>query len=332
VSRPPTILVTESSGFSPKAAALLAEVGDPILDDLDRPGLVRAARNADVLWVRLRHRIDREVLDAAGRLRAVVTPTTGLNHIDLAECDRRGVAVLSLRGDAEFLRDVRATAEHTLLLMLAVMRSLPAAAAEAAGGGWRRDPYKGAELYEKTVGVVGYGRLGRIVAGYLAALGARVLVHDPHVDPALVAPPATAVGLTELLGASDVVTLHVALDERTRGFFGPSRFAEMRPGAWFVNTARGELVDEAALLDALASGRLAGAALDVLCDESSAGMAGNALVRYAAGHDNLVITPHIGGWTLESAEKTEVHLAKKLAERLRGGFPHRPRSDSVRFS
>ncbi|HEU4629848.1 MAG TPA: NAD(P)-dependent oxidoreductase, partial [Gemmatimonadaceae bacterium] len=163
----PHVLVAESAGFSPRAAALLRDAGELTLADLDRDDLLRAAGDADVLWVRLRHRIDAEVLHAAPRLRMLVTPTTGLNHVDLAAARARDVDVLSLRGEVAFLRDVRATAEHTIALILALLRRLPAAAAHAAAGGWERDRFRGHELYGRTVGVVGYGRLGRIVARYL---------------------------------------------------------------------------------------------------------------------------------------------------------------------
>src|SRR3989442_1126011 len=115
------ILVAESSGFSPRAEALLRQLGDPVLADLDRSGLLIAIRDADILWVRLRHRIDVEIMGCAPRLRAIVTATTGLNHIDLKEANQRGIHILSLRGETGFLRDVRATSEHTLALILALL-------------------------------------------------------------------------------------------------------------------------------------------------------------------------------------------------------------------
>jgi len=308
------IVVAEGEGFNPEALALLrrdAEVH--VAASADRRDLLAAVGDADVLWVRLRHRVDAEVMEAAPRLRVIVSPTTGLNHIDLAEAARRGMRVLSLRGETEFLNDVRATAEHTVALMLALLRHVPAAAAHVRDGGWDRDRFKGRELHGKTVGVVGCGRLGRIVARYLAAFDVRVLGTDPAVHGDTV-PHVTMTSPEELLARADLVTLHVNLDERTRGFFGRPQFAAMKAGAWFVNTARGELVDEHALLDALRSGRLAGAALDTLSDERPAGMAEHPLVAYARTHDNVLITPHVGGCTAESMEKTELFLATRLCE------------------
>jgi len=310
------ILVAESDRFSAEAAELLRGAGRLELADLDRAGLLAALAGVEVLWVRLRHRIDEEVLSAAPRLRAVVSPTTGLNHVDLRAAEARGVSVLSLRGETDFLKEVRATAEHTVGLMLALMRHIPAAAEDVRAGAWARDRFVGSELHERAVGVVGYGRLGRIVARYLACFGARVTVTDPHLDRAELEPGVGAASLPELLEGSRLVTLHADLNEDNHGFVGRAEFASMPPGALFVNTARGELVDEGALLEALRSGRLAGAALDVLAGESSAGMAGHPLVDYAREHGNLLITPHLGGATGESMERTERFMAARLLEFL----------------
>ncbi len=312
----PNILVTESQGFSPEAAVLLEQLGPVVWGDLDRPALLAAVAPAEILWIRLRHRIDAEVLAAAPRLTTVVTPTTGLNHIDLEATAQRGIRVLSLRDEKAFLREVRATAEHTLMLMLALLRQAHAAITHVHHGGWDRDLFRGHELHQKTIGVVGYGRLGRIVARYVHAFDAHVLAADPHVMPHDVAPEVTLVPLEELLPAADIVTLHVNLDPATVGVFGRAQFAAMKRGAWFVNTSRGELVDEVVLLEALQQGHLAGAALDVLGDEKATGMAEHPLVAYARRHPNLIITPHIGGGTVESMAKTEYVLARRLTDLL----------------
>jgi D-3-phosphoglycerate dehydrogenase / 2-oxoglutarate reductase len=298
------------------AAAQLRSAGDLVLGDLDRKGLISALSDVDILWVRLRHRIDSEVLSGALRLKMIVTATTGLNHIDLKETAHRGISVMSLYGENEFLRDVRATAEHTIGLMLSLLRHVPQSNAHVREGQWNRDLFRGWELYGKTVGIVGYGRLGEIVTRYLQAFEARILITDPAVRPERLGSNITCVSLDRLLEEADIVSLHVNLCRETRGFFGRSQFLAMKQGAWFINTARGELVDETALLDMLRSGRLAGAALDVLSDECSSGMANRAIVAYARDHNNLIITPHIGGCTTESMDKTERFLAAKCLSQL----------------
>jgi D-3-phosphoglycerate dehydrogenase len=314
----PRIVVAEREGFPRAAVELLEQAGTVmILEDLDRAGLEQAVGEADVLWVRLRHAIDGALLDRAPRLKAVVTPTTGLNHIDTRELARRGIELLSLRGEVELLRDIRATAEHTLGLMLALLRNVPAAVADVREGHWRRDRFQGTELYGKTIGIVGYGRLGRIVSRYLKTFDARVVATDPKLrqGDGIV----EAVTLAELLAESDIVSLHVDLREDTRGFFTAACFESMKPGSFFINTARGELIDEPALIRALASGGIRGAALDVVCHEDASGMPGHPLIEYARTHANLLITPHLGGCTAESKEKTELYLAGKLEGWLAAG-------------
>jgi D-3-phosphoglycerate dehydrogenase / 2-oxoglutarate reductase len=310
------ILLAESEGFSPLAVLRLRDRAEVIEADLRRNELLDAVRDADVLWVRLRTQIDREVFAAAERLRVLVTNTTGLNHIDLDEACTRGVHVISLRGEVELLRTVRGTAELTLGLALALVRQLPAAGAHVARGGWNRYRFKGHDLYEKTAGIVGYGRLGSIVASYFRALGMHVVAATREGDPMPASDHVTVVTLDQLLRQADLVSVHVDLNPGTRGMFGRDQFAAMKPGAYFVNTARGEVVDETALLDALTSGRLAGAALDVVSDELSPGLHQRPLLQYAATHDNVIITPHIGGYTFESLARTEEHLTDRLLDYL----------------
>jgi D-3-phosphoglycerate dehydrogenase / 2-oxoglutarate reductase len=303
------ILVAECRSFPAEAVRMLGEAGNVRLADLNRGEMANCLADVDVLWVRLRNQIDEALLDAAPRLKVIASPTTGLTHIDLAAVRRRGIRVVSLQGERDFLEDVRATAEHTIALMLALLRSIPAAVAHVQGGGWNRDLFRGHELYRKTVGIVGYGRLGRIVARYLEAFDARLLLTDPLLGE-------SSVPLNVLLDGSDIVTLHVNCTPDNRHFFSRDCFARMRPGSWFINTSRGELVDEAALLAALRAGRLAGAAIDVLDQEGCHEGAVPEVVRYARTHGNLIATPHIGGCTYESMEKTEMFLARKLVNVL----------------
>jgi D-3-phosphoglycerate dehydrogenase / 2-oxoglutarate reductase len=296
----PKLLISECDRFTEAAANRLREFADVQLADLDRPQLLRAVHDVEVLWIRLRHEIDRELFAAAPQLRFLCSPTTGLNHIDLEEADRRGVRVISLRGEVDFLREIRATAEHTVGLMLSLLRHLPSAIEHVRQGGWDRDLFCGHELHNKTIGIVGYGRLGKLVAKYVSAFDARVLVSDPNVD-ASGDSTVQQVSLEKLLVESDIVTLHVNLCDQTIGFFDAKAFQRMRSGSWLAT---------------LQSGKLSGAALDVLWDERSDGMPNHALVKYASQQDHLIITPHIGGCTTESMAKTETFLTEKLCAAL----------------
>ncbi|MDP7024900.1 MAG: NAD(P)-dependent oxidoreductase [Kiritimatiellia bacterium] len=307
------ILVAESADFNPSARAQLESVGNVVFADLDRDALISSLAQTDVLWVRLRNHIDKAVLDAAPRLKVLVTPTTGFTHIDMDEVERRGIHLVCLAGETEFLKSIRATAELTLALTLALLRQVPASTAHVQSGQWDRDQFKGRELYNKTVGVLGYGRLGHIVAPVFQAFGSRVLVSDPNVSVA--DPGVELVPLDQLLAESDIVTLHVNFIPQNRECFSRACFDAMKDGAWLINTARGELVDEEALLAALKSGRLAGAALDVLQEEQTldeGSRLNHPLIRYARESGRLLITPHIGGCTWESMETTELFMVDKL--------------------
>jgi D-3-phosphoglycerate dehydrogenase len=308
----PRLLIAESTDFSRVARERLDAVADVVAADLDRVGLLAAVGTADVLWIRLRHKIDEQVFAAAPSLRLIASPTTGLDHIDLAAAARRGISVISLRDAQDFLKDVRATAELTIALMLSLLRHIPAATRHVQAGHWNRDAFKGSELRGKTIGIVGYGRLGRLVAGYVQAFGAAVVASDPHVSSADV----ELVPLADLMRRADIISLHVSLSDATRGMFGAAELAQMKRGSWLVNTSRGELVDDAALLDAQRTQQLAGAALDVVRGESSTGVGELPLVAYARTHDNLIITPHIGGCTYESMAATENYLAERVCAAL----------------
>ena len=311
----PRILIAEPEDFSAAAVERLRRHATVDLRAVAPGELRRVLRDYDVFWFRLGWPIDARVLDEHSRCRIIATPVTGIDHIDEALCARLGVRIVSLRGERAFLRSVRATAEHTLALALAVMRHLPAASRDAARGRWVRDDFRGHELYERTAGVVGCGRLGAIVAEYLLALGMRVLTYDPRAGAQVPTGVDRLDDLDDLLRQSDLVTLHVNYDDTTRGLFGAGRLAACKPGAILVNTSRGGLLDEAALLAALRSGHLAAAALDVVTDERGFGP-GNPLAQYARQHDNLLLTPHIGGNTYESFRRTEGFIAGRVLAAL----------------
>lgn len=308
------ILNAEPVGYSAEARALLKGAADLREEECDRNRLLELLPDFDVLIVRLGHRIDGKMIASGRKLKAIVTPTTGLNHIDLHAARARGIQVLSLKGERDFLDTVTATAELTWGLILTLIRNIPAAYACSLNGEWDRNRFIGRELSGKTLGIVGYGRLGAIVAGYGTSFRMRVLVCDRDKKDRLPA-GAMQVSLEELLDRSDVISLHANLDEESMGFFGQPHFAKMKRGSFFVNTARGELIDEAALLEALENGWIAGAALDVLTGETQKGegwLKDHPLWNRAREHGDVILTPHIGGATRESMEKTEVFMAKKL--------------------
>lgn len=310
-------LIAEPTDFSSEAKEKLKTFSQVVEFDCQRQDLLKKIEEVDALVIRLRNRIDKEILDQAKNLKYIVTPTTGLNHIDLEEADKRKIQVVSLKGEVDFLKSIAATAELTWGLILSLLRNIPQALGDVALQRWDRDEFRGHDLKGKTLGVVGYGRLGQIVAGYAQAFGMSVIASDPHVLTEDC--PFPLLSLADLLGQADIVTLHVGLDQSTKGFFGKSEFQKMKKGSCFINTARGELVDENALLSALQDGTLAGAALDVLGNETGQDliwMQENQLWQYSRANANLLITPHIGGATFESMAATEIFIVEKLKKKV----------------
>ncbi len=285
--------------------------------EADRKYLLENVSEYHGLFIGLRNIIDREVLDRADRLRCIVTPTTGLNHIDMAIAEAKGVTVLSLRGETEFLSTVSATAELAWGMLLALVRKIPAASQSVMADEWARDNFYGNELRGRTLGILGFGRLGKMLCAYGQAFGMKVLTHD--IRPVSVV-DVESVGLTELLERSDVISINLSLNDESRGMLGREEFSHVKQGAFLLNTARGEILDEDALLDGLQTGRLAGAAIDVMAGETSGNQSWlkeSKLHAYARNHSNLLITPHIGGVTYESVKKTNHFIIQKLANYLR---------------
>jgi D-3-phosphoglycerate dehydrogenase len=308
------ILVAESKQFSKEAKLLLMQMGDLRLEDIPTGALANELEETDVLWVRLRSRIDASVLNRAPRLKVIASPTTGLTHIDMAAAAERNIRVVSLQGEVQFLRTIHATAEYTIGLMLSLLRHIPSAVEHVRQRGWNRDLFRGNELFERSVGIVGYGRLGKIVAKYLNAFECDVLVADPKLQMSEVRPPVRVTSFEELLTVADIVTVHVDLNASTHRLFGREQFQRMKPGALLINTSRGEVLDEVELIRALKTGILGGAALDVITEEHQYSV--SPVAHYARTNPNLIVTPHVGGCTEESMRRTEVFLAHRLGEVL----------------
>ncbi len=306
------LLISESDGFSSEALEILRTTFEVTTADLDKDQIIGVIDSYDFLWVRLRSYIDHQVFDAAKRLRAVATNTTGLNHIDLVAAHERGIAIHSLKGQTEFLKEIRATAEHTLALCLALIRKIPQAYAHVLEGQWNRNAFQGREIHRKTVGIIGYGRLGKIVADYFRVFGARVIVTSADIAPGTTIDTFETTSLETLLRESDIVSLHVNFVPENTKLISAREFSLMKQSALFINTARGELVDEAALCEALRSGTISGAAVDVVSNEQRRNTDQNCLIEFARHSDNVLITPHIGGNTAESLAKTEAFLARQL--------------------
>jgi D-3-phosphoglycerate dehydrogenase len=302
------------TSFCPQVFDCLRDVAEIVIAKPDAAELRRLIVDVDAYLCTLFVRTDRDVIEAGTRLRAIVTPSTGLDHIDLEAARERGIAVLSLTKETAFLDSVTATAEMAWCLLLAVVRRLPWAFDAARQGHWARDAFRGRQLSGLTFGIVGYGRLGRIIAEYAKAFRMRVLACD--VRPVEPAPGVELAGFERVLAESDVVSLHVHLTPENRRLINARTLAMMKRGAVLLNTSRGGIIDESALLAALEAGQLAGAGLDVIDGEWSDDLRRHPLIDYANRHENLVISPHIGGVTVESQASTLAFMARKLKDFL----------------
>ena len=269
--------------------------------EVTRDELMRVAGDYDAFIVRSRTKIDRQVLEKATRLRLVARPGTGLDNVDVDYAKSRGVSVVN---SPESL--VEGVAEHVILLMLALSRRLVQADTGLKAGKWEKNLLMGRELRGKVLGVVGLGRIGRRIAEIAKTLGMSVLFYDVVTIPPEVVSElgARVVTLDELFSSADYVTLHVPMTPQTAHMVAASRLARMKPTAFLVNTSRGGVIDEDALAAALREGRLGGAALDVFEKEPPSGAILTA--------PNTILTPHIGGQTLEAQANAIAVIGEKV--------------------
>lgn len=309
------ILVAEPDEFPDPALEALRQQAHVDLGLPPSASLTSYFDRYDAVFTRLGYRVEGTEAPQAVRCRVLGVPTTGLDHVDLDWCDNASITVVSLRGEVEFLRTVRGTAEHTLALMLAVLRRLVPAQESVRAGSWQRDEFRGQEIAGATVGVLGVGRIGKMVADIVAGMGAKVLGFD--TQPGWEHPSVIPVqSIEDLCLQADVLTIHVPYQRGEPPVVGRKELELLRPGAVVVNTSRGGVIDEAALVDAIVNTPLGGVGLDVLQGEPN--IAGNALRHLAATRDNVIITPHIGGNTLQSRSRAEAFIADRVLDVLAG--------------
>ncbi|MFN7975632.1 MAG: phosphoglycerate dehydrogenase [Acidobacteriota bacterium] len=306
--------VLVADGLEEAGLAILREAGLPydIKTGLSAQELATTLGEGGytALVVRSASRATRDVIAAGRALRIIGRAGVGVDNIDVAAASERGVLVVNTPEG-----NTIAAAEHTVALMLALARNVPDAHRVTREGKWDRKSYMGVELAGKTLGVVGLGKIGRAVAARARSFGLTVVGYDPFVSSDLCQAMGVApMSLPDVIGSADFLTLHVPLTEETRGILDRAALARCKRGVRIVNCARGGLVDEAALAEALASGQAAGAAIDVFSEEPPGG--DNPLLK--APH--AILTPHLGASTREAQEKVGVEVAQQIAGYLRHGI------------
>jgi D-3-phosphoglycerate dehydrogenase len=305
------VLITDAS-IRPEGIEMLEAVASLTVLQSYTPeaGIIEAAREADAILARAAV-ISEAVIQAAPKLKIVSRHGVGVDNVDVAACTRQGVLV-SITGDA----NSEAVSEYAFGLLLAVARKVAQANAHIRAGQWNRDLFIGLELYGKVLGIIGLGRIGSRLGRHAAGFDMEVLAYDPYVDAnAAQAAGIALVDLETLLRRADFISLHMPLTDETRHLIGPAELALMKSSAILVNTARGGLIDEAALYETLLNKRIAGAALDVF--ETEPLSQGNRLATL----DNLLCSPHVAGQTEESLLRMSVDAAENILRVFRGETP-----------
>jgi D-3-phosphoglycerate dehydrogenase len=304
----PVVLIAEE--LAPAALDVLAHDFDVRhVDGTDRPALLAALADAHAVIVRSATGMDAEAVAAAPRLKVIARAGVGLDNVDVAAATARGVMVVNAPTS-----NIVSAAEQAIALLLAVARHTASASAALKNGEWKRSRYTGVELQGKVVGVVGLGRIGVLFAQRMAAFGTRLIAYDPYIQPARAAHLGVRlVGLDELLRESDFISVHLPKTPETVGLIGERELATVKPGVRIINAARGGLVDEQALADALAEGRVAGAGIDVFVKEPTTS---SPLFEF----DNVVVTPHLGASTAEAQDKAGLAVARSVKLALQGDF------------
>jgi len=305
----PVVLIAEQLAQS-ALDALGSEVEVRHVDGADRDALLPALSDADAVLIRSATRMDAQALAAAPQLKVVARAGIGLDNVDVPAATAKGVLVVNAPQS-----NIITAAEHAVALLLSVARQVPAADASLRAGEWKRSRFTGVEIADKTVGVVGLGRIGQLFAARIAAFGTTVIAYDPYLQPARAAALGVRlVDLPTLLATADIISIHLPRTPETLGLIGAAELATVKPGVIIVNAARGGLIDEQALADALADGRVAGAGIDVFVNEP---LGPDSPLRTAP---NTVLTPHLGASTTEAQDKAGTAVARSVKLALRGDF------------
>jgi D-3-phosphoglycerate dehydrogenase len=302
----PVVLIADE--LAPAAVKVLVDDFEVRqVDGTDRPALLAELTRTDAVIVRSGTRIDAEAISAAPRLRVIARAGVGLDNVEVPAATARGVMVVNAP-----TANIISAAEQAVALLLAVARHTATASAALKAGEWQRSRYIGVEIAGKTVGVVGLGRVGVLFAQRMVGFGVELIAHDPYVQPARAAALGVRlVGLDELLRESDFISIHLPKTPETAGLIGARELAAVKPGVCVVNAARGGIIDEQALAEALAEGRIAGAGIDVFAKEPC-------VASPLFAFDTVVATPHLGASTVEAQDKAGLAVARSVKLALRG--------------
>ena len=268
----------------------------------------------DIIIISIGLEFDLKCFHLQKELKFLVSPTTGLNHIDLISADKYNVNVISLKGDFDFLSSIKSTAEHTWALLMSLVKKLNLSSSLTTAGIWDRDRVlPNDELDNKKLGIIGFGRLAKIVSVYAEAFNMEILAYDIDENKFDKNHLKYKKSLDEVLSKSDYLFLMISYSKSNINFMNSKKFFKMKNNSYFINTSRGEMVNEKDLLENLNSGKLKGVGLDVLKNDSNWSKKINGsydLINYSQNNSNLIITPHIGGYGIDSINNTRIYIIK----------------------
>lgn len=295
--------ICEPEDFSEKALKTLSSIGQVCL--YEQGELTEFIEDKDAIFVRLKYDINDELIKKNSKLKFICSPTTGLNHVNVS---REDVQIVSLKGEYEFLSSIRATPEHVFGLSIALLRNYAHAFLNNNNVVWNRDLYKGFELFRSKIGIIGMGRVGKIIASYYQAFDAEVRYVD--VIDMDIPNCKKCKSIDEVIDKSDLIILAANYTKENHEMIGEEYLEKMKD-KYFINAARGELVDERTLIKKIKENHFKGVAIDVLQDEANGYPSLTELLALTEGR-NLIITPHIGGATYTSMMRTEEFIAERL--------------------
>ena len=304
---------------APEAIIELEKVSELVLVEPRRDKVLQIISDFDAYFADASILIDKEFISKAKKLKVIGSPSTGTDHIDLDALSKAKIKLFDISKEYELINSFTATSELAFGLILSLIRQIIPSSIEANQGNWAREKFSGFQLSGKTLGILGLGRLGKISAKIGLGFGMKVIATD-IVDSFYTG--VKMVDFNYLMSNSDILTIHIHLNEKTRGIINKSAISLMQPNCIIVNTSRGAIISEKDLLNALTAGKIKGAALDIIDGEwlELEKLQKHPLIQYANKNQNLIITPHIGGSTQESIKDSRVFMSKKIAGFLKSSM------------
>tara|TARA_B110000438_G_C15809564_1_gene649001 strand:- start:120 stop:1064 length:945 start_codon:yes stop_codon:yes gene_type:complete len=306
------VLCPEPESFSKEGLDFASNIFTLTAKTMDQDLFESNLKYFDGILIRFNTKISKKLLSKNKNTRFILSPTTGLDHIDVEYCKRKKIKIYHIKNDRAFLKQLPGTAELTFGLMLSLIRKIPSAFESVKNENWEVGPFRGLELSDKTIGILGFGRLGKKVAKIALSFNMKVIFFDPFKS--YKSKKIKKINdLNKFLKAVDILSLHLHLNKNTHHLIGESELSLLKKDSIIINTSRGSIIDNRALLKFLEQSKIKGAALDVLEDEEAIiNKKDNPLIKYSMSNNNLIITPHIGGATYESVRKSDQYVLQKF--------------------